>query len=232
MISTRQWARLDPDNAVPWLHLAGEATAQADESGLAEAVFHIAHARRSESYSGVVTHEALAALPLEQQGVQALPLLSAELTWSLPPMQTTARYCNDDATRDANRRLVCGDVADTLLQRGSTLIERRIGRRIAQRAGWPAAMLAALDEETDALMYALRQQLVPDAEAGDCANKLAIGRYVRLLAEHGEVGAAREAMRRGGRSIAELAAAYRAERLARREKEAAAAAASAAATPP
>jgi hypothetical protein len=72
--------------------------------------------------------------------------------------------------------------------------------------------------------------LVPDAEAGDCANQRAVGRYVSLLAEHGEVGAAREAVKRGGRSIAELAAAYRAERLAQREKDAASATPSAAGT--
>jgi hypothetical protein len=151
--------------------------------------------------------------------------MATELAWSLPPIQTAARYCSDEATHDANRRIVCADVAGTLLERGNTLIERRIGQRIAQRAGWPAAKLAAIGEESDALMYTLNQHLTFDSETADCATWLAAGRFMGLLAERGELAAARVAVQQGGRPIAELAAAQRAERVAaQREQEAASAA--------
>jgi len=216
LISVEQWAQLDPHNAVPWLHLAAEAQARQDESNLAEAMHHVARASHSEMYENGVLGEALTAMPNVQpaaaQFAFATSVRGIAAAWAAPGMQTASRYCSAANTRDSNRQQLCSDVADTLFARSNSLVELSIGLRIGQRAGWPASKVAAAEAERDALMQVQLALSQPDAVAGDCANAVALVKQLRLWAERGETGGAREVMRRSGQSASEVAAAYRTER--------------------
>ncbi len=53
-LSLQRWARMDPDNAVPWLSLAGKARGRHDSAAEADAFSHAATAHKSDSYSDSV----------------------------------------------------------------------------------------------------------------------------------------------------------------------------------
>ena len=222
MISARQWARIDPHNAVPWLHVAAEATAERNDAGVAEAMFQVARSTRSEAYESVLVREVLAALPKDltplAHGSLAARLLRMEAAWGSPGMQTARGHCSIVNTRDANRRQLCGDVAETLFRRSNTFVEQTVGIGIGRNSGWAAEKVEAAQAERDALMQVLRQQILPHKDMNACERGVLAIRALSLLGERGEAGSAREALRRSGKSVAEWAAAYRAAREREREK--------------
>jgi hypothetical protein len=224
MISARQWARIDPHNAMPWLHVVGEAAAEHNEANVAEAMYQVARSTRSEAYESAFVREVLAALPKDltplAHGLLAERVLGIEAAWSLPGTQTARSHCSNLNTRDANRRQLCSDVADTLFRRSNSFVEQTVGISIGRRSGWAAEKVEAAEAERDALMQVMRQQIVPvpHKDMNACETGVLAIRALRQLAERGEAGSAREALRRSGKSVAEWAAAYRAARERERQR--------------
>lgn len=215
MISARQWARLDPLNAMPWLHVATEAAAERNDAGVAEAMYQVSRSTHSDAYESTLMREVLTALPKDLKpqlhGALALRLIGVEAAWVLPT-GTAQNHCSNLNTRDANRRQLCSDVAETLLRRSNSFIEQSVGINVGRRSGWAPERVEAALMERDALIQVLRQQVVPVASNEDtnaCELGVAGIQALRRLAERGEVGSAREALRRSGKSVAEWAAAYR-----------------------
>ena len=145
-------------------------------------------------------------------------------------MGTAVSHCSAANMRDTNRLQLCGDVADTLARHGSTLNEHSAGLLIGRQAGWPADKIAAAEAERDAMRLVIRQQADVERNASACESGRAANRSIAVFADRGELGVVREAMRSGGKSVAELAEAYRAERRAA-QKEATSAAAPAGGPP-
>jgi len=226
MISARQWARLDPNNAAPWFHVAAEAAAERNESGVAEAMYQVARASRSDGYEGAFVREVVAALPKSltpaQHGSIAAHVLGVEAAWVSPGMQLSTRYCNSVTTRDANRRQLCADVAELLFRRSNTVVEQTTGIGIGRRSGWSAEKVEAAQAERDALMQVLKAKVgTPAAQTTTCeAHAMAI-HALKLLADRGEAAGAREALRQSGKSVAEWASEFRAERRRAAQKESA-----------
>jgi hypothetical protein len=86
LLSTAQWVRLDPDNAVPWQALAADARAQGQAQAEGDALASAARASRSDVHAG-----RLPGLIDKALGPQAAPLQrtlalsagwSAEAVWS------------------------------------------------------------------------------------------------------------------------------------------------------
>ncbi|WOB08699.1 hypothetical protein [Piscinibacter gummiphilus] len=86
LLSTAQWVRLDPDNAVPWQALAAEARARDEPQAEDEALQLAALAARSDVHVGRLPHLVDKALGPEMTALQrTLALsagLSAEAVWS------------------------------------------------------------------------------------------------------------------------------------------------------
>ena len=151
LVSTAQWARIDADNAVPWLHMAAAAAARRDGPGLDEAMHRVAAATASRTYGDV-----LAGVAIEQAGdagdfnqtQMAQAAIGIAAGWPLPDYLTATRYCNAAALRDGNRMQTCDQIARGLVARPSSFIEFRVGVAIAERLGWPAPALAALQERS------------------------------------------------------------------------------------
>ncbi len=210
LVSVGQWARIDPDNADAWLHVAGEAAEHKDGAALDDAMNHVAHARASRTYGDLLPLLADAAVPAESADFDAAQMHYATLTlfggWTLPPLQTVTRYCAQPMLADSNRRQTCDAVAHQFVDNGSTLIERAIGIKLGSRLGWPAETVTAFRQEQDAMQ---RAELRTRGDYNDFTSCNAVAtsqKLMRQVGRLGEVGAARAALAASGRTVAEFTA--------------------------
>ena len=237
LVSVDQWARIDPDNADAWLHVAGEAVEHRDAAALDDAMNRVAHAGSSRIYGNTLAALVDAAVPAggddfdaTQMHMAAWKLVSS---WSFPPLQTVTRYCAQPLLADSNRRQTCDAVAHEFVDNGSTLIERAIGINLGSRLGWPAETVAAARQEQAAIQRAQSLSLNDYNDITSCGAVAKRQKLMRQMGQLGEVGAARAALAASGRSVADLAAEVEVERAAATANPPANAAspASAAATP-
>lgn len=203
LLSRAQWARLDPDNAVPWLELAGEAREHDEPAAEAEAMYRAAQARRSDVHAGLLPR--LVERAFGQGGhslARTLALAaswSVQAAWSAPPSNQAFRYCSIEAVQDSNRHRVCSALADTLAYRGDSLLDLSVAAAMASLLHWPDEQLQALQNERDALGDAGRFQGPPlDLSCGSVEQLQA---WMQRVGERGETGAARELVLASGATI-------------------------------
>ena len=55
----------------------------------------------------------------------------------------------------ANRTEQCSAIAAVLIEHGHSMMDLSVGARLGENAGWPAARVAALREERDAMVGAI-----------------------------------------------------------------------------
>lgn len=220
-LSPEQWARLDPDNAVPWLHVAADARERRDASATAEALFRVSRAARADAHWGGLTGLVLARLPAELPPLDKVALASEVLAIESalsPPFVPVSQYCAAAEVRDANRQQTCADVAEVLVNKGSSLVDVALGASIGQRVGWPAERVAALQDERDAIAQ-LAEQAVP-AHPWSCAALARTLNHLAAVGQHGELVTMRRALRQSPEPVAVLAGKHR-EAAARRVASAA-----------
>ena len=205
LISLAQWAEVDADNAVPWLHLASQALQRQDEAAVAEALSRASRAQRVQQHgSGLlrVAQQAWQALPEPDRRVLEWQLATTvQAPWTLPNHGVVTHYCSNEALHDPTRRPTCEGLAKLLLDQGRLLVERHLGLRLAERLGWPAAQLEPLQQERAALSAAFEEALRPNDQASPCEatrQALHVNSLISLL---GEVGLARTAVARSGLSM-------------------------------
>jgi hypothetical protein len=230
MLSPEQWARLDPGNATPWLFILQQAGQRRDVATQNDALYRIAMSRRSEQYSCSLPGLVLDHVPADEASMPVALTLSSEAldvekAWALPGYTALYDVCRPSALRDANRRQTCAAVAELLVDRADTLLERGIGVGLGRRLGWPDERVDRLQGEVDAYAASLNA-FVPGGQVSNCAEirrDLAIvQRHVRL----GEAGGLREWVARSGRTAEDFIRVHRES--ARAAAAAAASAASAA----
>ena len=213
LVSAEQWARLDPDNAVAWLHVAASAHSRDDGAVEVDALQRVASARGSRLYGDRAPDVALSLLPvgiapLERADVE-FSLLVASVGWALPEYQSVSRYCSVEAVRDANRRQSCDAIASSLVAHGSTLIDLAIGKVVGTRAGWPDERIDAVKAEFDAAR-AIQARIFPTGDEMLACDSIAkVRTYLGRVAQGGELGAVRLAIQESGETIADLAREYR-----------------------
>ena len=230
LLSGAQWARIDPGNATAWLRVAAEASVRKDGAALDEAMYRVGSSTGSKVYGNELFGHAMARVPDSASGAEQVDafvfVIGVVAAWQLPAYQTTTQYCAAPLLQDSNRWQICDAVARHFVERGSTLIERRIGLRLGDRLKWSAEKMAALRQEDDAFAR-VQTESSSDPEPVSCrAIERARGFWTQV-ARLGEVGATRALVAASGKSVAALAAETRAER----ESQALAAAAEAAARP-
>ena len=212
MLSAEQWARIDPDNAVPWLELAGRAQARGDTATVAEAMFHVSKARSVDFRWQGVVEVALrllpSGLPVAERLQLATELLNAESSAALPAYPVVLAYCKPEQLLDSNRLQQCSDIADTLVTHGHTLFDLTLGLHLGRRAGWPPSRLDAVKLERDALAQVLIERTPALSAPASCKAIAEMTAHVRALAMQGELAVARRALRDSGVSAAELASRY------------------------
>ncbi|HYM48641.1 MAG TPA: hypothetical protein VES91_09170, partial [Burkholderiaceae bacterium] len=121
-----------------------------------------------------------------------------------PAYRPVMSLCGAEPMNDVNRRQLCSDIGDALVQRDSSLIGLLVGIAIGERAGWPRDRVEKLREEKDALQIMDAASTVTDRWLS-CPWFDKFDAWAREIASHGEVGAGRARIKASGRSITELA---------------------------
>jgi hypothetical protein len=208
LISVEQWARIEPDNAVPWLHLSAIAAARNDAAGEAEALYRAGLATTHRTYGDALLSLVEPAFPADLSDIERLQAtfefsrLSA--AWTLPDMMPALRACSADALRDSNRRQVCDALASNLVDKGGDLIELGIGTRMGERLGWPADRIAALRIER-AAFSAVDVGAGPTLQTLSCASLKGIAAGLLRRSRYGEIASARRAIIESGKTIEDWA---------------------------
>jgi len=170
--------RSDPDDGRLWLLLATH-----DPSEIDRAVRQAAQALRHGPLPSLLPSvEPLLppGLPAYLQAEMLMQTLSAELEMSDNGVFAALQHCR---SRPAARQ-VCLALAETLVARSSDLLGMALGRALGQRLGWPAARLAELKREQEALDSAL---LTPALELiYTCDSVEQRSAWMRDRAVHGE----------------------------------------------
>jgi hypothetical protein len=212
-LSLQQWARLDSDNAVPWLLLAGEAQARHDSPAEADAFKHVASAHKIDSYSDSLFAFAEPELPRDvtplERSYLATEVIGVETAIGLPEYSIASRHCSSDAMKDSTVRQQCNSLAELLVMRGTNLLDLNLGKTIGARAGWPSKRLEELGQERDALMWTIMQQTPADNdELWTCEGVSRLNGYLAQRVQRGELGAARDALERSGETTETMAQKY------------------------
>lgn len=158
LLSAHRMAALDPQNVVPWLWVAEEATRLANAQGVLEAVHRASLAKESRLREYAFAALALAAIPPAWPPWEAVfasaHVLQIHAALRLPSYLPMVKHCSEENTRDANVRQTCDRLAQVLVENGDTLVDHGIGRRIGERAGWAAERVQLLNARHAAYMKA------------------------------------------------------------------------------
>lgn len=212
-LSLQQWSRIDPDNAVPWLLLAGKARSRHDSAAEAEAFSHAATAHKIDSYSDSVYAFAEPELPQDvtplERSYLATEVIGVEAAIGLPQYSVASQHCSSNAMQDSKVQLQCKSLAELLVTKGTNLLDLALGKTIGARAGWPSERVKELVLEQHALMQSIIQQAPSDNDKmWTCDAVSRANAYVIQRVRMGELGAARDGLERSGETIEEMAQKY------------------------
>jgi hypothetical protein len=149
LLSPYRMASLDPLNVVPWLWVAEEASRVGNDQSVVEAVYRASLAKESRLREYAFTSLALSAIPANWPTWDAVfasaHVLQIHAALRLPSYLPMVKYCSAEHARDVNVRQTCDRLAQVLVERGDTLVDHGIGRRLGERAGWPTDKVELLD---------------------------------------------------------------------------------------
>ncbi|WP_295643570.1 hypothetical protein [uncultured Methylibium sp.] len=215
LVSAEQWARLDADNAYPWLFVAEAARQRRDTAAHGEAMHRIANARASDAGYGRV-HAIVAPYlpddlpPLAQMGLDG-SVLGVTASQPLAPYQAALGDCKDDGLRDVNRRQTCEGIARLLTERAGSLLELGLGLGLARRLEWPPDRIDALTRERDAYQQAAAEAMKSTAGSSLCGMTRRLASQVEGIGREGELAWMRRWVAQSGLTVDELAARRRAD---------------------
>ena len=212
-LSLQQWAQMDPDNAVPWLLLAGRARSRHDSAAEAEAFSHAATAHAIDSYSDSVYTFAEPELPTDvtplERSYLATEVIGVEAAIGLPQYSVASQHCSTIAMQDGTVQQQCRSLAELLVTKGTNLLDLGLGKTIGARAGWSSARVKELTIEQDALMESIIQQGPSDNDKmWTCDAVRRTNAYMAQRVRLGEIGAARDALEHSGETVEEMAQKY------------------------
>jgi hypothetical protein len=232
LLSTEQWARLEPDNAAVWLRMATDAKLRGDAAGVAEAMYRASRASKADMLWGVWPGVVLSRLPPDTPGLSqaglAEDLVGVEAAVAFPHM-VASQYCSVADVRDANRQQICAAVADVLSTKGTTLMDLGVAAAIGQRVGWSAERVKAVRDERDAIAVLQTKRSAATRGFWSCVG---IDQWIRQLIDTGQLGemaVGRRMLKASPESAATIAQRNRESHDAQRPAEAASAASAAAA---
>jgi hypothetical protein len=209
-ISLAEWARIDSDNAVPWLYIAGKARAANDAAAAAAALGRAAQAHRVDSYDSSLLGYARSEMPPDatptEQYLLSTSMLGYEAAVPMPYYTVATKLCSAETVSDDGARQNCDALAELLVSRATTLLDLVVGASIGSHVGWPSERLRHLSQERNALMQVLMAPMAQDnADPWDCNHVRLGNELLKQIVRLGELGAARDALERSGETIEELA---------------------------
>jgi hypothetical protein len=149
-LTPQAWSRIDPGNAAPWLWVLAQAHATHQGQAADEALYRASQSRfhdaRITGLGRVLAHPALDPRRGLAAHLVAFTLIGVQAAYALPSYASLLERCSESQVADANRRLVCDDVAHLLVERSRGGIDVSIGYRVAERLRWDAGRLRAVDD--------------------------------------------------------------------------------------
>ncbi len=207
-----QWAKIEPDNAVVWLLMAAEASSRKDAVAQAEAIQHLATARRYDpripSFAPVFESEAVRTQPLWVQSSVGISLLGLQSTTSLAPNMAIGGYCLQAKNMDDARRAVCDTLANKLLETDANVIDLMMAAAIGKKIGWDAEKLQAAGDQK-AVAIGLLGEMSSDKDRFSCATLAKDVQWIQSSLSKGEMSVIRELIAKSGKTIPELVEKYR-----------------------
>jgi hypothetical protein len=209
-ISLSEWARIDADNATPWLLLAGIARAKNDQVAEADAFSQAAKAHKIDSYFDSLFAFAEPGLPTDvtplDRWIFAVEVMGIEMAMALPQHNVASKHCSTEAMQDRTVRQQCGALAEVLATKGRTLLDLSMGANIGARSGWSKERVNGLVQEGEARTWAIEWATpTHNDELWTCKGVELGNAYVHQRVQLGELGSAREALNRSGETVQESA---------------------------
>lgn len=210
-LSAAGWARLQPENTTPWLHVLEEAQGRKDANGVADALHHLSLAKQSKAQPVWLIGKLFDAADPDSDIEVTATIVSSVTVLALhgfPPYQTLSKHCAVTALTDANRWQVCDAIAHTLVSQSDTAIGTLIGIGVGKRLGWDVENTTAMTNETRALSMALTN--LPDSNGSEatgfmsCAGIRLLDQRLRLGRERGELQAARHLVQASGKTVQQV----------------------------
>ncbi len=174
LLNSGQWARIEPDNAIPWLYAADAAAERHDRSGVEAALYRASKSRYSDPHhdqmARLLASDPLGAQPLPVQAQTNMLLIGIGAAFPTPGYNVLEKYCGSDDAADPARLQTCGDLAAVLIEHGRSNPEVWVGNLIVKRVGGTDPRLSRLGDEADAFLWQAGQDLmvVPSHTAPDC----------------------------------------------------------------
>jgi hypothetical protein len=196
-ISLSEWARLDPDNAVPWIATAQAARARNDTQAEAIAFARAADTHKIDKSSDSLLSFGLTELPRDITPAEkvslSIELIGFEAGWGGPELSEISRYCSTEALRRDETHKECDAVAELLVNHGGTILNLGFGARIGERVGWSPERVQGILREREALF-----RLLPDERPGwSCETVYRTNEFIDKRTQLGELGALRDIRDRG-----------------------------------
>ena len=185
-----RWQALEPGNAAAWHEDLMHRTRPA-----AAVLVQMAAGDRFVLHFG-----ALAALVAKAPPADMLPYLrqalvidavGIEAAIGLPALSALASQCKPAAAAGSVLQRQCDQIAGLMVDKGDTLLAHGVGLRLGERAGWPAARVAAARAEMNAA-YAAPGILPADDQPLGCAAVTWTLTWFDDVSRLGEVGLMRQ----------------------------------------
>jgi hypothetical protein len=213
LVSAAQWARIEPDNALAWIYAADEAAKRGDQAGRDDAYFRASKASTLDShwalFADQLQTDAAKSLAPDVQAAIGMEVLGALAAIPVPGYLGLVRtYCSGSASSEPNRRQVCSDLAELMTNHPDSAISLSIGIKLGERVGWSSERLAAPRERRDAI-----SQLSSELGSGQTQWCPTIAKWQGSVLDTmrvGEVGLSQWVIDLSGRSVKQLADAWRA----------------------
>jgi hypothetical protein len=208
-LSPKRWAKLDPDNAAPWLLVAERARENKDTSGEAAAFAAAGSAHRNESYMDSLLSFAEPDMPADttplESWTMAIRIFGIEAA-SRAPVGPVFSYCSKEAMRDQTVAGRCGALAELWASKPGSVLDLMVGARLGERVGWTQQRLRDLKERTAAYLQLLSEPTTFSADGQWTCEAVARGNAMAVkLSIMGEVGAAQDLLEHSQETISELA---------------------------
>lgn len=209
LLNPRQWAKLEPGNAAPWLMMLESASNAGNEAGIDEALHQIASATHNDRHATDVARAVIAAMPDDDASLPdavRVGLVSFGNSGVYRPtaaMLPLVKACNGEALRDANRAQTCDGVAELLVERSDSLLARVVGTNMGKRLGWPTERIERLRGEITAWSQDSAADILDFGDAS-CLSLRRTVDHIARRARLSETGSMRQWIAASGRSPADF----------------------------
>lgn len=191
----RRWVDLERDNAAAWMALSRRQFAVPDEADLGMAL-----ANRHDVHHGALVATVRKAWPEGEASYLQLPILLHALAVdgmaTMALMQGTFNHCKAPLA-GSPRAASCKALAESMVQRGDTVLSHKLGAAIGAKLGWPPERLAALKAESEALFPA-GPGLHGDRQPYSCESLDRLRGWIDAVEQTGEKASARAMLKAPG----------------------------------